>query len=134
MPGQLAALLNKHPVAVSRWVSDSARQRQEVSAFGVAMDKRDEALSGWALEASKRGDLAREFAENQEQNDFVNFVSTGTDADVMNLPEASTEPVEGRDFADGDQGVVPLEDGLRWRVEDQTAGLLDRQHDEPGVL
>jgi len=65
-PGQLAALLNKHPVAVSRWVSDSARQRQEVSAFGEAMDKLDEALSGWALEASKRGDLAREFAENQE--------------------------------------------------------------------
>ena len=79
-PGQLAALLNKHPVAVSRWVSDSARKRQEVLAFGVATGKLDEALSGWALEASKRNELAREFAENQEENDFVNFVPPGTDA------------------------------------------------------
>jgi len=66
--------------AVSRWVSDSARKRQEVLAFGVATGKLDEALSGWALEASKRNELAREFAENQEENDFVNFVPPGTDA------------------------------------------------------
>ena len=35
--GQLAALLNKHPVAVSRWVSDAARRRQEEPAFGEEM-------------------------------------------------------------------------------------------------
>ena len=38
----------------------------------------------------------------------------------MNPHETSTEPVEGRGIADGNQGIVPLEDGLRRRVEDQT--------------
>ncbi len=37
--GELAALLKKHPVAVSRWVSDAARQRREEPVFGDMMDE-----------------------------------------------------------------------------------------------
>jgi hypothetical protein len=64
--GQLAVLLNKHPVAVSRWVSDSAKQRREEPAFGKAMDQLDEALSALALEAHKRGEFAEDLDENLE--------------------------------------------------------------------
>jgi len=63
--GQLAALLIKHPVAVNRWVSEGARQRQEDAAFGKEIDNLDEALSVWALDAYKRG----EFALNLDEND-----------------------------------------------------------------
>ena len=62
--GQLAALLNKHPVAVSRWVSEGARQRQEEAAFGIEMDNLDEALSVWALDAYKRGEFALDLEED----------------------------------------------------------------------
>jgi putative transposase len=64
--GQLAALLNKHPVAVSRWVSDAARQRQEEPAFGEEMENLDEVLSAWALDAYKRGEFALNLDENHE--------------------------------------------------------------------
>jgi hypothetical protein len=64
--GQLAALLNKHPVAVSRWVSDAARQRQEEPEFGEEMDNLDEAVSAWALDAYERGEFALDFDENHE--------------------------------------------------------------------
>ena len=55
--GQLAAILNKHPVAVSRWVSEAARQRQEDRDFQRKIDSLDEELSKWALMACARGDL-----------------------------------------------------------------------------
>ena len=64
--GQLAALLNKHPVAVSRWVSDAARQRQEEPAFGEEMENLDKVLSAWALDAYKRGEFALDLDENHE--------------------------------------------------------------------
>ena len=64
--GQLAVLLNKHPVAVSRWVSDAARQRQEEPAFGEEMENLDEVLSAWALDAHKRGEFALDLDENNE--------------------------------------------------------------------
>ncbi len=34
--------------------------------FAVAMNKLDEALSGWALEAGKRGNLTGDLDENHE--------------------------------------------------------------------
>jgi len=64
--GQLAALLNKHPVAVSRWVSDEARRRQEEPAFGGEMDNLDEAVSAWALDTYKRGEFALDLDGNHE--------------------------------------------------------------------
>jgi len=56
--GRLAVLLSKHPVAVSRWVSDAARRRQEDPAFAEKIEALDEALTIWAAEASARGNLA----------------------------------------------------------------------------
>jgi len=55
--GQPAANLNKHPVAVSRWVSEAARQRQEYRGFQRKIDDLDEALGKWALRACPLGDL-----------------------------------------------------------------------------
>jgi len=57
-PGELGVLLRKHPVAVSRWVADAAKQRSEEPAFGKTMDELDEALSAWALKACERGELS----------------------------------------------------------------------------
>ncbi len=62
----MAALLKKHPVAVSRWVSDAARQRREEPVFGHMMDELDEALSAWALEACRRGEFATDFDGSHE--------------------------------------------------------------------
>jgi putative transposase len=56
--GRLAKLLNKHPVAVSRWVAEAARRRTEDPGFSRQMDGLDEALSDWALEAYARGEFA----------------------------------------------------------------------------
>jgi hypothetical protein len=56
--GRLASLLNKHPVAVSRWVADAARQRTEDPGFSKQMETLDEALSDWVLEAYARGKFA----------------------------------------------------------------------------
>lgn len=64
--GRLAELLNKHPVAVSRWVADAARRRQEDRAFEKEMDNVDQALSAWALNALRRGELAPNLDEDLE--------------------------------------------------------------------
>ena len=61
--GQLAAMLSKHPVAVSRWVSDAARQRKEDPAFSEEMEALDEALSNRALDPYARGEFAIEIKE-----------------------------------------------------------------------
>ncbi len=55
--GRLARLLNKHPVAVRRWVADAARQRTEDPRYSERMDALGEALSEWALEADARGEF-----------------------------------------------------------------------------
>lgn len=60
--GRLAVLLRKHPVAVSRWVSDAARRRQEDPAFAEKIEALDEALTMWAAEASAVGNLANDIA------------------------------------------------------------------------
>ena len=59
-------MFNKHPVVVSRWVSDAARQRQEEPTFGEKMDNLDEVLSAWALDAYKRGEFALDLDEKHE--------------------------------------------------------------------
>lgn len=56
--GQLAKLLNRHPVAVSRWVAHAARQRTEDPGYSEWMDALDEAVNDWALEAYARGEFA----------------------------------------------------------------------------
>lgn len=56
--GELAMLLNKHPVAVSRWVSDAARQRIEDPRYSEEMDTLDQELSEWALDAYAKGEFA----------------------------------------------------------------------------
>lgn len=63
--GELAMLLNKHPVAVSRWVSDAARQRIEDRRYSEEIDALDQELSEWALDAYARG----EFAINTSRKD-----------------------------------------------------------------
>jgi hypothetical protein len=55
--GQLAWLLNKHPVAVSRSVKEAARRRMEDRAFGEETNKVDQALSAWFLDVSKGGEI-----------------------------------------------------------------------------
>ena len=62
-PGELGALLKKHPVAVSRWVADAARQRNDDPAVGEGMDELDEVLSAWALEACARGEFGIDLDE-----------------------------------------------------------------------
>ena len=61
--GQLAALLNKHPVAVSRWASDGARRRKEEAAFAEEADNLDEALSAYVLDAYARGEFATDIVD-----------------------------------------------------------------------
>ena len=53
--GRLAALLEKHTVAVSRWVAEAARQRQDSPEYEEEMKSLDEKLSNWALDAQERG-------------------------------------------------------------------------------
>jgi len=55
--GQLAGLLEKHTVAVSRWVADAARKRQDDPGFERKMLRLDEDLSKWALAALESGSL-----------------------------------------------------------------------------
>jgi hypothetical protein len=43
--GHLAALLEKHTVAVSRWVAEAARQRQDAAGYEEEMKSLDERLS-----------------------------------------------------------------------------------------
>lgn len=63
--GELARLLDKHTVAVSRWVSDAARQRQTDSAYEQQLLWLDEQLSEKALSAQARGELAKETLDEQ---------------------------------------------------------------------
>ena len=53
--GRLAGLLEKHTVAVSRWVAEAARQRQAAPEFEEEMKRLDEKLSNWAVDAHARG-------------------------------------------------------------------------------
>ena len=55
--GRLAALLDKHTVAVSRWVGEAARQRRADPEFGEEMKHLDQKLSNWAVDARARGAL-----------------------------------------------------------------------------
>ena len=52
---RLAVLLEKHTVALSRWVAEAARQRQSTPEFEGEMNRLDEKLSNWALDARARG-------------------------------------------------------------------------------
>ena len=63
--GHLAALLNKHPVAVSRWVSGVARQRHDEPAIAEEVESLDKALNSWALDAQRRGECALELDPNE---------------------------------------------------------------------
>jgi REP element-mobilizing transposase RayT len=56
--GRIAAVLDKHPVAVSRWVAEVAGRRQKDRLIDEKMTKLDEALSRWALDAQARGELS----------------------------------------------------------------------------
>jgi len=55
--GQLAGMLEKHTVAVSRWVAEAARERQADPGFAEKMSWLDEELSNWALDTLERGTL-----------------------------------------------------------------------------
>jgi hypothetical protein len=56
--GRIAAVLEKHPVAVSRWVAEAACERQEDPVIEEKMTRLDEELSRWALAAQARGELS----------------------------------------------------------------------------
>lgn len=55
--GRIAALLEKHPVAVSRWVAEAARKRQADPGIQDQMTRLDKELSKWALAAQASGSL-----------------------------------------------------------------------------
>ena len=63
--GELARLLDKHTVAVSRWVSDAARKRQTSPAYEKRILWLDEQLSERALAAQARGKLAQVTQDEQ---------------------------------------------------------------------
>jgi len=46
----LAAVLRKHPVVVSRWVSEASRIRSENHPFADELDALDEAMAKKAIE------------------------------------------------------------------------------------
>jgi len=48
--GELAAVLRKHPVVVSRWVSEASRIRSENHAFADELDDLDQAMAKKAIE------------------------------------------------------------------------------------
>jgi hypothetical protein len=48
--GELAAVLRKHPVVVSRWVSEASRIRSENHAFADELDDLDETTAEKAIE------------------------------------------------------------------------------------
>ena len=56
--GRIATLLEKHPVAVSRWVAEAARARQFDPGIEKKMTRLDEELSTWALAVQSGGALA----------------------------------------------------------------------------
>ena len=63
--GELAGLLDKHTVAVSRWVSDAARERQTNPTYEEKLRRLDEQLSERALAAQARGENAPAIQEKQ---------------------------------------------------------------------
>jgi len=63
--GELARLLDKHTVAVSRWVSDAARKRQTSPAYEKELLWLDEQLSERALAAQARGELSQVTQDEQ---------------------------------------------------------------------
>jgi putative transposase len=63
--GELGRLLDKHTVAVSRWVSDAARERQTDPEYEQKLLWLDEQLSERALAAQARGELASAIHEEQ---------------------------------------------------------------------
>ena len=63
--GELARLLDKHTVAVSRWVSDAARERQTNPAYEKRLLWLDEQLSTRTLAAQARGELSHATREEQ---------------------------------------------------------------------
>lgn len=65
--GDLARLLDKHTVAVSRWVSDAARERQTSPAYEKKLLRLHEQLSERALAAQARGELAQVTLDEQRQ-------------------------------------------------------------------
>lgn len=56
--GRFATLLEKHPVAVSRWVTEAARGRLVDAGIEEGMTRLDEELSTWALAAQSSGALS----------------------------------------------------------------------------
>jgi hypothetical protein len=48
--GRLAAVLNKHPVVVSRWVGEASHLRRNDREFGVDLEALDLALSEKAMD------------------------------------------------------------------------------------
>ena len=54
---RIGSLLDKHPVAVSRWVAQAARERADDLGFEQKMSDLDEQLSQWALAARAAGKL-----------------------------------------------------------------------------
>lgn len=63
--GRIAAVLEKHPVAVSRWVAEVARERQADPLIEEKMTRLDEELSRWALAAQGRGELSSRAARKR---------------------------------------------------------------------
>ena len=55
--GKLAKVLNRHTVAVSRWVSDAARERQSNPSYEKKLLRSDEELSKQTLAAQAKGKL-----------------------------------------------------------------------------
>jgi hypothetical protein len=54
--GELAAVLRKHPVVVSRWVSEASRTRREDEVFADELDALDRAMAKKAIK--RLGDLS----------------------------------------------------------------------------
>jgi hypothetical protein len=62
--GELAAVLRKHPVVVSRWFSEASRIRSENHAFADELDALDDALAKKAIE--RLADFGASKQESQE--------------------------------------------------------------------
>jgi len=48
--GELATVLRKHPVVVSRWVGEASRNRSEDQAFAEELDDLDQAMAKKAIQ------------------------------------------------------------------------------------
>jgi hypothetical protein len=64
--GQLATLLDKHPVAVSRWVSVVQLAKRNVDpGYSKELDALDKALSDWVLDAYAKGKFAIDLSTDE---------------------------------------------------------------------